>query len=46
MYKFKVSAFPTTIFIDANGKEKGRVVGTITWNNKEVIELINNNFAN
>ena len=38
--RMEVDGLPTTIFFDAQGKEKGRVVGAVHWNKKDVVELI------
>ena len=38
--KFKMRGLPTSILIDKNGKEFGRVVGEIDFYNKEFIELL------
>ena len=42
---FDVSGFPTTIFIDAQGNEVGRIAGGIDWESSEVNELIRQYFG-
>lgn len=42
---FGVNGFPTTIFIDAQGKEIGRLVGGVDWESNEVTELVNQYFG-
>ncbi len=38
--QFQVRGLPTSILIDKNGKEFGRVIGEIDFTNKKFIELI------
>ena len=38
--QFKMRGLPTSILIDKNGKEFGRVVGEINFINKDFIELL------
>ncbi len=38
---FKSRAIPTTIFINGEGKELGRIVGGINWESKDIKEKIN-----
>lgn len=40
-----VGGFPTTVFIDAQGKEVGRLVGGVDWESSEVIDLVNQYFG-
>jgi len=42
---FGVRGLPTTIFIDAQGKEVGRLEGGIDWDSSDVHELINQYFG-
>ena len=37
---FKMRGLPTSILIDKNGKEFGRVVGEIDFNNEEFIKIL------
>jgi thiol-disulfide isomerase/thioredoxin len=39
-YQFKMRGLPTSILIDKNGKEFGRVIGEINFMNKDFIELL------
>ena len=39
---FGVDGIPTTVFVDANGREKGRVIGTIDWADSAVADLVVN----
>jgi hypothetical protein len=36
-----VVSLPTTVFLDTNGKEVGRLVGTAEWDSPEALVLIN-----
>ena len=38
--QFKLRGLPTSILIDKNGKEFGRVIGEINFINKDFIELL------
>lgn len=42
---FGVQGFPTTIFIDAQGKEVGRLAGGVDWESSEVTDLVNQYFG-
>lgn len=42
---FDVAGFPTTVFIDAQGKEVGRLVGSVDWDSPEVSELVDGYFG-
>lgn len=42
---FGVHGFPTTIFIDAQGKEVGRLEGGVDWESSEISELIKQYFG-
>jgi thiol-disulfide isomerase/thioredoxin len=42
---FGVSGFPTTIFIDKNGNEVGRLVGGIDWESPELTTLVDQYFG-
>jgi thiol-disulfide isomerase/thioredoxin len=36
-----VVSLPTTVFLDTNGKEVGRLVGTAEWDSPEALALVN-----
>lgn len=40
-----VGGYPTTVFIDAQGKEVGRLVGGVDWESSEVTDLVNQYFG-
>tara|TARA_B100001059_G_scaffold197793_1_gene203387 strand:- start:304 stop:831 length:528 start_codon:yes stop_codon:yes gene_type:complete len=40
--EFKMRGLPTSILINKEGKEFGRIVGEIDFNNKNFIEILNN----
>ena len=40
--QFKMRGLPTSILIDKNGKEFGRVIGEIDFTDKEFIKLLKN----
>lgn len=42
---FGVRGLPTTIFLDAQGKEVGRLEGGVDWDSNEVKELVNQYFG-
>lgn len=42
---FNVQGLPTTIFINAQGQEVGRLEGGIDWESNEVTELVNQYFG-
>jgi thiol-disulfide isomerase/thioredoxin len=42
---FGVQGFPTSIFIDAQGKEVGRIAGGVDWESSDVNELIKQYFG-
>lgn len=42
---FGVKGFPTAIFIDANGKEVGRLEGGFDWESKDINDLIKEYFG-
>lgn len=43
--KLDVQALPTTILIDAEGREVGRVLGVLQWNADDVVEYMVNRLA-
>ncbi len=38
--QMSAASLPTTIFINGQGQEVGRIVGPISWNNREIAALI------
>lgn len=42
---FGIQGFPTTIFIDAQGKEVGRLEGGVDWESSDIAELIKQYFG-
>ena len=40
--QFKMRGLPTSILIDKNGKEFGRIVGEIDFTNQEFIKILKN----
>ena len=43
--RFGAKSLPTTIFINAQGQEIGRIIGTVTWEDKVVANLIEKHLA-
>ncbi|PIZ32343.1 MAG: hypothetical protein COY39_05560 [Alphaproteobacteria bacterium CG_4_10_14_0_8_um_filter_37_21] len=37
---YKLSSLPTTIFVNAKGKPLGFIVGPVSWDDKDVVELV------
>jgi thiol-disulfide isomerase/thioredoxin len=42
---FDVKNFPTTVFINKNGKVVGRIIGIVDWNHAETVALLMKTFA-
>ena len=42
---FEVKSFPTTLFINKEGKVVGRIIGIIDWNDKATTDLLLKTFA-
>lgn len=38
---FKVGGLPTTVLIDARGRERGRLTGAAKWDSEEAMKLLN-----
>ncbi len=43
--RFGATTLPTSIFINAQGQEIGRIVGSVTWNNQAAADLIEKHLA-
>lgn len=45
MHAFEAGGLPTSVFIDAEGKEVGRLVGGVDWENPQIDALIEEYFG-
>ena len=43
--RFGANSLPTSVFINAQGQEIGRIVGSLTWNNQAAANLIEKHLA-